>query len=102
MMLGFSPDMMQQAWSLAQVTTVAAAAGWTADRLLDPGIHTRGIPLLAGLLGLVLGPQLAQTTGWPSGPEVAGYPLAAAFAGALAVCAFLKLAHLATAAGSRR
>lgn len=102
MMLGLDPDMMQQAWSLMQVTGVAAAAGWTADRLLDPGIESRGIPLLSGLFGLVLGPRLAEATGWPGGPEIAGYPLAAAFVGALAVCTFLKLAHLAAAASSRR
>lgn len=102
MVLGLNPDVAQQAWTLAQVAAVAATAGWTAERLLDPGVQTRGLSLLAGLFGLFLGPRLAEATGWPSGPVVAGYPLAAAFAGALTICAFLKLAHLATTAGVRR
>jgi len=102
MMLGLDLDMMQQVWSLAQVTAVATAAGWTADRLLDPGIESRGIPLLSGLFGLLLGPRIAAATGCPTGPEIGGYPLVAAFVGAIAVCSFLKLAHLATATGPRR
>ena len=101
MMLGMNPDVMQQAWSLVQVAAVAATAGWTADRLLDTGLETRGLPILAGLFGLYLGPRVADATGFSAGPVVAGYPLAAAFIGALVVCGFLKLANLATV-GPRR
>lgn len=101
MQLSYDPDLMSQAWSLLQITAVAAAAGWTAERLLDTGVHSRGLPLLAGLFGLYLGPYLLDMTGWEGGPTVAGFPLAAAFAGALAICAFLKLVNLG-AAGPRR
>ena len=97
----WDPEIGQQAWTLLQVVAVAATAGWTAERLLDTGVETRGLPLLAGLFGLYLGPHIIDMTGWPGGPAIAGHPLAPAFAGALAVCGFLKLASLG-AAGPRR
>ena len=101
MSAAYDPEFMNQVWSLAQVTAIAAAAGWTAERLLDTGVQTRGLPLLSGLFGLYLGPYLLDLTGWYGGPSLAGHPLAPAFAGALAICAFLKLVSLG-AAGPRR
>jgi uncharacterized membrane protein YeaQ/YmgE (transglycosylase-associated protein family) len=101
MQVGWDPELGRQAWGLLQVVAVAATAGWTAERLLDTGVETRGLPLLAGLFGLYIGPHMLDGLGWPSGPTIAGHPLVAAFAGALAVCTFLKFASLATA-GSRR
>ncbi len=101
MQVGYDQELMSQVWSLAQVTAIAAGAGWTAERLLDTGVQTRGLPLLAGLFGLYVGPYLLDLTGWYGGPTIAGHPLVAAFAGAVAICAFLKLVGLG-AAGSRR
>jgi len=94
------PELVGQAWSLLQLVVVAALAGWIAERLLDTGVHTRGLPFLSGLFGLYVGPQLLDWAGWPSGPMIAGQPLFAAFAGALVVGGFLKLASLG-AAGPR-
>ena len=94
------PELVGQAWSLLQLVVVAALAGWIAERLLDTGVHTRGLPFLSGLFGLYVGPQLLNWAGWPSGPLIAGQPLFAAFAGALVVGGFLKLASLG-AAGPR-
>jgi len=101
-MLGTStdPELLGQAWGLFQLVAVAALAGWTAERLLDTGVRTRGLPFLSGLFGLYVGPHLLDLTGFPTGPEIAGEPLIAAFAGALAICGFLKLASLG-AAGPR-
>jgi uncharacterized membrane protein YeaQ/YmgE (transglycosylase-associated protein family) len=93
----YDPDVVQQAWSLLQLVVVAALAGWTAERLLDTGMRTRGLPFLSGLFGLYLGQYLLALTGWSVGPEVAGQPLVAAFAGALLISGFLKLASLGTA-----
>jgi uncharacterized membrane protein YeaQ/YmgE (transglycosylase-associated protein family) len=101
MQVGWDPELGRQAISLIQVMAIAATAGWTADRLLDTGVETRGLPLLAGLFGVYIGPYLLQLTGWPPGPMLAGHPVLAAFGGAIVVCGFLKLASLATA-GSRR
>lgn len=97
---GYDPELAGQAWSLFQLVTVAALAGWTAERVLDTGVKTRGLPFLSGLFGLYVGPHLLALTGWPSGPSVAGQPLLAAFAGALVISGFLKLASLG-AAGPR-
>jgi uncharacterized membrane protein YeaQ/YmgE (transglycosylase-associated protein family) len=94
------PELVGQAWSLLQLVVVAALAGWMAERLLDTGVHTRGLPFLSGLFGLYVGPQLLDWAGWPAGPLIAGQPLFAAFAGALVVGGFLKLASLG-AAGPR-
>ena len=91
---------MSNAWELLQLVIVAALAGWGTERLLDTGVRTRGLPFLSGLFGLYVGPQLLDMTGWPSGPVIAGQPLFAAFAGALLIGAFLKLATLG-AAGPR-
>ena len=91
------PELIGQAWNLLQLVTVAALAGWTAERVLDTGVRSRGLPFLSGLFGLYVGPQLLAMTGWPMGPVVAGQPLLAAFAGALAIGAFLKLATLGAA-----
>ncbi len=93
-------ELVVHAWDLAQLVVVAALAGWSAERLLDTGVHTRGLPFLSGLFGLYVGPRVLDLTGWPAGPMVAGEPLLAAFAGALVIGAFLKLASLG-AAGPR-
>ena len=100
MMSAYDPDVVQQAWSLLQLVVVAALAGWTAERLLDTGMRTRGLPFLSGLFGLYLGQYMQALTGWSAGPVVAGQPLVAAFAGALLISGFLKLATLG-AAGPR-
>lgn len=100
MQTAYDPSLIGQAWNLLQLVAVAALAGWTAERVLDTGVHTRGLPFLSGLFGLYLGPHLANLTGWPSGPIVAGQPIVAAFAGALVIGGFLKLASLG-AAGPR-
>src|SRR5262245_60655406 len=99
-MLGSDPEIVGQAWSLMQLVVVAALAGWTAERLLDTGVQSRGLPFLSGLFGLYVGPHLLALTGWPSGPEIAGQPLIAAFLGAFLISGFLKLSSLG-AAGPR-
>jgi hypothetical protein len=96
----YDPSLMGQAWNLLQLVAVAALAGWTAERVLDTGVHSRGLPFLSGLFGLYIGPHLLDLTGWPSGPIVAGEPVLAAFAGAMLIGGFLKLATLG-AAGPR-
>jgi hypothetical protein len=88
------PELVRQGWNLLQLVAVAALAGWTAERLLDTGVRSRGLPFLSGLFGLYIGPQMLAMTGCPTGPIVAGQPLLAAFAGAMAIGAFLKLASL--------
>src|SRR5262245_51086211 len=88
------------AWDLLQLVIVAALAGWATERVLDTGVRTRGLPFLSGLFGLYVGPHLLHMTGWPTGPVIAGQPLLAAFAGALLIGCFLKLATLG-AAGPR-
>ncbi len=96
----YEPEWMSQAWALLQLVVVAGAAGWSAERLLDTGVHSRGLPFLSGLFGLYVGPKIIELTGWPAGPEVMGQPLFAAFGGAMVIGCFLKLASLG-AAGSR-
>ena len=84
-------ELMREAWSLLQVVGVSGVAGWMATRLLDPGLATRGLALLAGLFGCYAGSWTLELTGWPPGPTIAGESVMGAFAGALAICAFLKL-----------
>jgi uncharacterized membrane protein YeaQ/YmgE (transglycosylase-associated protein family) len=93
----YEPALLGQAWEILQLVVVATLAGWSAERLLDTGVQTRGLPFLSGLFGLYVGPRVLDLTGWPAGPVVAGQPLFAAFAGALLIGAFLKLASLGTA-----
>jgi hypothetical protein len=90
----YDPDMFGQAWDLMQLVFVAGLAGWASERVLDTGMRTRGLPFLSGLFGLYVGPRVLDLAGWPTGPEIAGQPLLAAFAGALLICGFLKLATL--------
>jgi uncharacterized membrane protein YeaQ/YmgE (transglycosylase-associated protein family) len=97
---GYDPEIVRQAVALLELVAIAALAGWTAERVLDTGVQTRGLPFLSGLFGLYVGPHLLALTGWPTGPAIAGQPLIAAFAGALVISAFLKLASLG-AAGPR-
>ena len=90
----YEPELLGQAWEILQLVVVATLAGWSAERLLDTGVRTRGLPFLSGLFGLYVGPQVLVLTGWPAGPVVAGQPLFAAFAGAMVIGVFLKLASL--------
>ena len=89
--------MLNNAWELLQLVIIAALAGWGTERLLDTGVRTRGLPFLSGLFGLYVGPTFLNMAGWPTGPEIAGQPLFAAFAGALMIGCFLKLATLGVA-----
>ena len=89
--------MVSNALELLQLVIIAALAGWATERLLDTGVRTRGLPFLSGLFGLYVGPYLVDMAGWPVGPIIAGQPLFAAFAGALFIGAFLKLATLGAA-----
>jgi hypothetical protein len=86
--------MLSNAWELLQLVIVAAAAGWGAERVLDTGVRTRGLPFLSGLFGLYVGPHFLNMAGWPTGPEIAGQPLFAAFAGTLLIGCVLKLGSL--------
>lgn len=99
-MHAYEHEMVRQAWDLLQLVIVAGLAGWSAERVLDTGVRTRGLPFLSGLFGLYVGPHVLDLAGWPMGPVIAGQPLIAAFAGALLIGAFLKLASLG-AAGPR-
>src|SRR4051812_9057202 len=96
----YEPTMVHQAWELVQLVVVAGLSRWAAARGVGTGGHKRGLPFLSGLFGLYIGPRILDLTGWPMGPEVAGQPLFAAFAGALLIGGFLKLATLG-AAGAR-
>ena len=87
--------MLENAWSILQLVAVAAVAGWVTERLLDTGVRTRGLPFLSGLFGLYVGPPLLHMAGWPVHPYIAEQPLIGAFAGAMAIGLFLKLATLA-------
>lgn len=78
---------------LAQLAVTAAVLGWLAERLLDTGVTTRGLPFLAGLFGIYLSSHASILPVNP-GPTLAGHAVLPAFAGALAVCSFLKLANL--------
>ena len=92
--------LLDNAWDILQLVAVAAVAGWVTERLLDTGVRTRGLPFLSGLFGLYVGPPLLHMAGWPVHPYIAEQPLIGAFAGALAIGFFLKLATLG-AAGPR-
>lgn len=96
----FGGGLPSEGWALLALLTIALAAGKVAEALLETGIHSRGLSFLAGLFGLYIGHWLFESTGWPAGPAIAGYPLAPAFVGAFGICAFLKLATLG-AAGPR-
>jgi uncharacterized membrane protein YeaQ/YmgE (transglycosylase-associated protein family) len=85
------PGITQVAWTLLQVGVLAVVVGWAADKLIDTGLRIRGLTLAAGLIGLHAGSWVWGAIGWPRGPSFADHPLIPAFAGALAVCAVLKL-----------
>jgi uncharacterized membrane protein YeaQ/YmgE (transglycosylase-associated protein family) len=82
---------------LSQLGGVALLAGWLAERLIDTGFRLRGLAPLAGAVGFYAGSTLWATAGWPAGPLVWGLALVPAFAGALAICAILKLVSLGVA-----
>jgi uncharacterized membrane protein YeaQ/YmgE (transglycosylase-associated protein family) len=79
--------------SLVQLALIAGVIGWLADRLLDTGVSTRGLPLLAGLFGIYLSSHFSYLP-INAGPMLAGHALLPAFVGAFTVCTFLKLASL--------
>ena len=92
-MNGSEPQVVTQLLNLAQMGVVAAAVGWFAERLLNTGVSTRGLPLLAGLFGIYLSSHVSFLP-LASGPTLAGQAVLPAFVGAFAVCSFLKLASL--------
>ena len=87
-------ELAQSAWGLAQLAALALLVGWLAERVLDPGVRIRGVAFMSGIVGFYTGPMLWSLTGLGSGPTLAGYALIPAFAGAMAVCAVLKLVSL--------
>jgi len=87
------PHVVTQLLNLAQLGLVAAAVGWFAERLLNTGVSTRGLPLLAGLFGIYLSSHVSFLP-LADGPMLAGQALLPAFAGTFVVCSFLKLANL--------
>jgi uncharacterized membrane protein YeaQ/YmgE (transglycosylase-associated protein family) len=92
-MQGAESQFMSQVLSLAQLAVVAAAVGWIAEWILNTGVTTRGLPLLAGLFGIYLSSEFSFLH-LVDGPTLAGQALVPAFMGAFAVCTFLKLATL--------
>jgi len=88
------PQVGTQLLSLVQLGVVAAAVGWFAERLLNTGVSTRGLPLLAGLFGIYLSSHVFSFLPLVAGPTLAGQALLPAFVGAFVVCSFLKLASL--------
>jgi uncharacterized membrane protein YeaQ/YmgE (transglycosylase-associated protein family) len=90
---GSEPHLLAEVLNLIQLGMIAAAVGWFAERLLNTGVSTRGLSLLAGLFGIYLSSHLSFLP-VTSGPMLAGHALLPAFAGAFVVCSFLKLASL--------
>ena len=85
--------MERELFGLVQLALIAGVIGWLADRLLNTGVSTRGLPLLAGLFGIYLGSHFSFLP-TNAGPVLAGHAVLPAFAGAVTVCSFLKLASL--------
>ena len=85
--------MERELLGLVQLALIAGVVGWLADRLLDTGVSTRGLPLLAGLFGIYLSSHFSYLP-INVGPMLAGHAVLPAFAGAVMVCSFLKLASL--------
>ena len=85
--------MERELLSVVQLALVAGLVGWVADFLLDTGVSTRGLPLLAGLFGIYLSSHFSFLQ-IDVGPVLAGHAVLPAFAGAVTVCSFLKLASL--------
>jgi uncharacterized membrane protein YeaQ/YmgE (transglycosylase-associated protein family) len=85
--------MERELFGLVQLALIAGVIGWLADRLLNTGVSTRGLPLLAGLFGIYLGSHFSFLP-MDAGPVLAGHAVLPAFAGAVTVCSFLKLASL--------
>ena len=85
--------MERELLGLVQLALIAGVVGWLADRLLDTGVSSRGLPLLAGLFGIYLSSHFSYLP-INAGPVLAGHAVLPAFAGAFMVCSFLKLASL--------
>jgi hypothetical protein len=95
-----NPAAVGQVWEVVQLTAVALLSGYSAERLLDPGLAVRGLPALCGLAGLYVGAWMWDAGGWAAGPVLAGHALFPTFAGALMVAGIVKLVSLG-AAGPR-
>lgn len=87
-------DLARSIWSFVQLGVLAVLVGWLAERLLDPGLRIRGIAFLAGIAGFYAGPRLWAAMDLANGPTLGGYAVLPAFAGALGVCALLRLVSL--------
>lgn len=90
-------SMISELHQLVAVVAIAISAGVMAEMLLQTGVHSRGLPVLAGLFGLYVGHWLFEVTGMPVGPMIGGYPILPAWVGAFGFCAFAKLASLGVA-----
>lgn len=85
------PGLSELTRTLLQAVVLAIGVGWVADQLVATGVRVRGLGLIAGFVGVYAGSWLWQAVGWPHGPSLAGHPLIPAFAGAIAVCAVVKI-----------
>jgi len=92
---------MSQVIGALQITLVAAACGWLAERMLGSDRHGWFTPVFSGIVGVYLGPRLVALIGWSWGPAVADHLVAPMFAGALIACFFVKLLALGFAATGR-
>ena len=90
---GSEPHLVAQVFNLVELGVIAAVVGWLAERLLNTGVSTRGLPVLAGLFGIYLSSHLSFLP-ITSGPVLGEHALLPAFVGAFGVCSFLKLATL--------
>jgi hypothetical protein len=91
---GLSPEITLEATALLEIAGVCLLVGWAAQRLLDPGIHVRGISLLTGLFGLYGGAWMWRLAGWEGGLAIGGYAVLPTLVGALAAATALKVITL--------
>jgi uncharacterized membrane protein YeaQ/YmgE (transglycosylase-associated protein family) len=92
--------LMSDAWWFVQVAALPLLAGWIAERLLDPGLHVRGLAVFCGLTGAYVGSRLWDLGGWELGPSLGGQALFPVLAGTLMVTGLFKMISLG-AAGPR-
>ena len=92
---GLNAELLREIWGLLQLVAVGGILGFLANRTLDPGVHTRGLPAAVGLFGLYLAPFLVDAGWpWPTGPIVNGQPLLPALAVTLGLTGLLKMISL--------